>query len=344
VAIGIDAPFETIKQDIYNSLIYMRNMAIKIPLVLLTSLLAATASGLSMYTSQCDQPSVPLRKWDTHVHLFDPERFPLSDTRTYTPKPATPADLLASSPGQSFLLVQASVENGTEALLAHIDELQSSLTSGNIVRGEIIYGEATNFSDAQLQTFNEAGVRVLRGYARLSNDSQSTADEMSRLLLGSMGDIAREYGWAVSFQLAPAVWTLLEDFSWEEKLAGIPVIAEHLGSVNVPLDDESRSGLESLVRLMEREVLTVKINALHRRGLQGHEDEMKAVIERLVAAGPERLIWGSDWPHVNASAGLAVPGDFLSVNETAELEWLEGFMPAPVFNGMMYANPSKLFH
>jgi predicted TIM-barrel fold metal-dependent hydrolase len=286
---------------------------------------------------------VPLRKWVTHVHLFDPERFPLSDTRTYTPKPATPADLLASSPGKSFLLVQASVENGTEALLAHIDELQANLTTGNTVRGEIIYGEATNFSDAQLQIFRETGVRVLRGYARLSNDSQSTADEMSRLLLGSMGDIVRKYGWTVSFQLAPAVWTLLEAFPWEENLAGIPVIAEHLGSVNVPLDDESRRGLESLVRLMQRGVLTVKINALHRRGLRGHEDEMRAIVERLVAAGPERLIWGSDWPHVNASAGLA-PGDFLPVNETAELEWLEGFMPAPVFDGMMYANPSKLFY
>jgi predicted TIM-barrel fold metal-dependent hydrolase len=296
-----------------------------------------------MNTSQCDESPVPLKKWDTHVHLFDPERFPLSDTRTYTPKLATPADLLASSLGKSFLLVQASVENGTEALLVHINELQSNLTMGNTVRGEIIYGEDTNFSDAQLQTFHETGVRVLRGYARLSNDSQSTADEMSRLLLGSMGDIARKYGWTVSFQLAPAVWTLLEAFPWEEKLAGIPVIAEHLGSVNVPLDDESRRGLESLVRLMQRRVLTVKINALHRRGLQGHEDEMRAVVERLVAAGPERLIWGSDWPHVNASAGLA-PGDFLPANETAELEWLEGFMPAPVFDGMMYANPPKLFY
>lgn len=296
-----------------------------------------------MNTPQCEQSPVLLRKWDTHVHLFDPERFPLSESRSYTPKAATPADLLAWSPGKSFLLVQASVENGTEALLAHIDELQSNLTTGNIVRGEIIYGDDSNFSDAQLQSLHDTGVRVLRGYARLSNDSQTTADEMERLLVGSMGDIARKYGWAVSFQLPPAVWTLLEDFAWEEKLAGIPVIAEHLGSVDVPMDDESKRGLESLVRLMQREVLTVKINALHRRGLQGHEDEMKAVIMQLVAADPERLIWGSDWPHVNASAGLA-PGDFLPVNETAELEWLEGLMPAPIFNGMMYANPSKLFY
>jgi predicted TIM-barrel fold metal-dependent hydrolase len=318
-------------------------MPIKTHFLLLASWLATTASGVNTNSSPCEEPPVPLRKWDTHVHLFDPERFPLSDTRTYTPKPATPADLLASSPGKSFLLVQASVENGTEALLAHINELQGNLTAGNTVRGEIIYGEATNFSDAQLQILHDTGIRVLRGYARLSNDSQATADEMSRLLLGSMGDIARKYGWTISFQLAPAVWTLLEAFPWEKKLAGIPVIAEHLGSVNVPLDDESRRGLESLVRLMQRGVMTVKINALHRRGLQGHEDEMRAVVERLVAAGPERLIWGSDWPHVNASAGLA-PGDFLPVNETAELEWLEGFMPAPVFDGMMYANPSKLFH
>lgn len=318
-------------------------MAINPSILLLISWLASTCLSNSMTIPQCEESPVLLRKWDTHVHLFDPERFPLSETRSYTPKKATPAELLASSPGKSFLLVQASVENGTEALLDHIDELQSNLTTGNIVRGEIIYGEATTYSDTQLQTFHDAGVRVLRGYARLSNDSRSTADEMERLLSGRMGVIARKYKWAVSFQLPPAVWTLLEDFPWEEKLAGIPVIAEHLGSINVPTDDESRRGLESLVRLMQREVLTVKTNALHRRGLQGHEDEMKDIIQRLVAAGPERLIWGSDWPHVDTSAGLA-PGDFLPVNETAELEWLEGFMPAPIFNGMVYANPSKLFY
>ena len=107
---------------------YKTEMAIKTPLLLFASWLATSASGLSMNTSQCDdEPPVPLRKWDTHVHL--------SDTRTYTPKPATPADLLTSSPGKSFLLVQASVENGTEALQAHIDELQGNLTAGNIVRG-----------------------------------------------------------------------------------------------------------------------------------------------------------------------------------------------------------------
>jgi predicted TIM-barrel fold metal-dependent hydrolase len=225
------------------------------------------------------EDSARILKWDTHVHLFEPERFPLSDTRSYTPMAATPSDLLASSPGESFLLVQASVENGTDALLAHMQDLQSKLTPGNVVRGEVIYGEDSNYTDAELEAFNNAGVRVLRGYARFANDTEATASEMKRLLEGSMGDVARKYGWIVSLQLAPAVWTILEGFPWKEKLPGIPVIAEHLGSVNVPLNAESRSGLQSLVRLMEDDVLTVKINALHRRGLCGNEDDMKKVIK-----------------------------------------------------------------
>jgi predicted TIM-barrel fold metal-dependent hydrolase len=282
-------------------------------------------------------------KWDTHVHLFEPERFPLSDTRSYTPMAATPADLLASSPGESFLLVQASVENGTNALMAHMQDLRSSLAPGNVVRGEIIYGQDSNYTDAELDAFNDAGVRVLRGYARFANDTEATTNEMKRLLEGSMGEIARKYGWIVSFQLPPAVWTMLEDFSWKDKLPGIPVIAEHLGSVNVPLNEESRRGLQSLVKLMEDDVLTVKLNALHRRGLRGNEECMKQVIEQLIAAGPQRLIWGSDWPHVNSSASGLEPSKFLPVNETAELEWLKSFMPAKVFSDMLYATPTKLF-
>jgi predicted TIM-barrel fold metal-dependent hydrolase len=286
--------------------------------------------------------SQPL-KWDTHVHLFDRSRFPLSTTRSYTPKPATPSELLASSPGESFLLVQASVENGTAGLLAHLQDLQSELKPGNVVRGEIIYGADSNYTDAELQAFHDAGVRVLRGYARTSNDTVATADEMQRLLEGSMGDVARKYGWVVSFQLAPAVWNLLEDFPFKEKLPGIPVIAEHLGSINVPLNADSQRGLQSLVKMMQDEVLTVKINALHRRGLRGNEAAMEEVIKQLIEAGPKRLIWGSDWPHVNSTATGLTPGDFLKVNETAELKWLESFVPTEVFSDMLYNTPTKLF-
>jgi predicted TIM-barrel fold metal-dependent hydrolase len=302
----------------------------------------AMALLVASKTAHC-KGSERMPKWDTHVHLFEPERFPLSDTRSYTPMAATPADLLASSPGESFLLVQASVENGTDALLAHIKDLQSSLIPGNVVRGEIIYEEDSKYTDAELDAFNDAGVRVLRGYARFTNDTEATTNEMKRLLEGSMGEIARKYGWIVSFQLPPAVWTMLEDFSWKDKLPGIPVIAEHLGSVNVPLNEESRRGLQSLVKLMEDDVLTVKLNALHRRGLRGNEECMKQVIEQLIAAGPQRLIWGSDWPHVNSSASGLEPSKFLPVNETAELEWLKSFMPAKVFSDMLYATPTKLF-
>lgn len=309
----------------------------------LIKLYLATALAVTNTMAQCSNFSTQPLKWDTHVHLFEPSRFPLSDTRSYTPKAATPAELLASSPGESFLLVQASVENGTDGLLSHMHDLQSELEPGNVVRGEIIYGADSNYSDAELQTFHDAGVRVLRGYARTSNDMQATANEMKRLLEGSMGDIARKYGWIVSFQLAPAVWTLLEDFPFQEKLPGIAVIAEHLGSVNVPLNADSQRGLQSLVKLLEDDVLTVKINALHRRGLRGNKEAMKKVIEQLIEAGPQRLIWGSDWPHVNSTATGLTPGDFLKVNETAELEWLEDFMPKEVFSDMLYNTPTKLF-
>lgn len=282
--------------------------------------------------------------WDTHCHLFDPEKFPLSPNRSYTPKAASPEELLASSPGSSFLLVQASVEDGRAALLAHMEDLQFKLNGDNVVRAEIIFGEDTEISEDELLRLHRAGVRVLRGYARTSNDIAATADEMTRLLKGRMGEIALKYGWILSFQMAPAVWTLLEDFPWKRELPGVPVIAEHLGSVDVPLDDESQCGLESLLRLMREDVLTVKINALHRRGLQGHESEMKKVVSQLADTAPEKLIWGSDWPHVNTAATGLQPSDPLPVNETAELSWLQSFLPSDTFDSMIYKTPTRLFY
>lgn len=288
--------------------------------------------------------ALSVMKWDTHCHLFEPEGYPLSPNRSYTPKAATPSELLASSPGSSFLLVQASVEDGREALLAHIQGLQSHLTDDNVVRAEIIFGEDTKLSDDELLQLHRAGVRVLRGYARTSNNSTATAEQMKRLLKGRMGEIARKYGWIPSFQLAPVVWALLEDFPWKEELPGVPVIAEHLGSVNVPLNEESQRGLDSLLRLMRQGVLTVKINALHRRGLKGHGDEMKDVVSQLAKAAPEQLVWGSDWPHVNSSATGLEPSDFLPVNETAELEWLKSFLLEETYTNMVYRTPTRLFY
>lgn len=287
---------------------------------------------------------IPLLTWDTHCHILDPKHFPFSPNRTYTPREATPAELLASSPGSSFLLVQASVENGRGGLLAHMKDIRSRLTGDNIVRGEIIFGEDTEICENELLQLHIAGVRVLRGYARTSNDSTATAEELRRLLKGSMGRIAREYGWMISFQMPPAVWTLLEDFPWHHELPGVPIIAEHLGSVNVPMDEESHRGLETLLKLMREGVLTVKINALHRRGLKGHENEMMKVVSRLAKAAPHRLIWGSDWPHVNTTAPVSQTPPFLPVNATEELSWLQSFLPRRTYTDMVYSNPTRLFY
>lgn len=315
---------------------------IAITLLGIANYLMPTASATQSVMRNTTAPSS--MSWDTHCHLFEPERYPLSPNRSYTPKAATPSELLDSSPGSNFLLVQASVEDGREALLAHIQDLQSHLTDENVVRAEIIFGEDTELSEDELLQLHRAGVRVLRGYARTSNNSTGTAEEMKRLLMGRMGEIARRYGWTPSFQLAPAVWTLLEDFPWKEELPGVPVIAEHLGSVNVPLNEESQHGLDSLLRLMSQGVLTVKINALHRRGFEGHENEMDDVISQLAEAAPGQLIWGSDWPHVNSSATGLEPADFLPVNETAELEWLQSFLPEKTYTDMVYRTPTRLFY
>ncbi|KAM0720866.1 hypothetical protein Q7P37_003151 [Cladosporium fusiforme] len=311
-------------------------------LLKIASCLAAVASAnQEIMANSTDLASI---NWDTHCHLFEPEKYPLSPNRSYTPKAASSRELLASSPGESFLLVQASVEDGREALLAHIKDLQSHLKGDNVVRAEIIFGEDTDLSEDELLRLHRAGVRVLRGYARTSNDTAETANEMKRLLKGRMGEIARRYGWIVSFQLAPAVWTLLEDFPWKQELPGVHVIAEHLGSVNVPLDSESQRGLDSLLSLMRQDVLTVKINALHRRGFRGHESEMMDVVSQLAETGPERLIWGSDWPHVNSSASGSEPADFLPVNETQELSWLRSFLPEDTYESMIYKTPTRLFY
>ncbi|OJJ58396.1 hypothetical protein ASPSYDRAFT_46414 [Aspergillus sydowii CBS 593.65] len=59
--------------------------------------------------------------WDTHVHVLNPVQFPFKSSRTYTPELASLDQLISSSPATNFLVVQASVEDGPDAILHHLD-------------------------------------------------------------------------------------------------------------------------------------------------------------------------------------------------------------------------------
>ncbi|SMR57336.1 unnamed protein product [Zymoseptoria tritici ST99CH_1A5] len=298
-------------------------------------------------TSACKEPPPDLPIWDTHLHLLNSARLPYRQNRTYTPATAQPADLLRKSPATNFLIVQASVENGKEGVLTHVRDLQEEYPERSF-RAEIEYYEASTgddytWSEARLEALHGAGVRCLRLRVPTDGDSDRTAAAIEHLLRGQLGEIAGRQAWAVSMQLPLQVWSALSSFL-EFENNDLAIIAEHCGSISVPLSPSEMEAFDRLVHLLRSGKLFVKLGALHRR-IADNETmaDLQQGIRKMADAGPGHLLWGSDWPHVDSTPRGYVENANLEVDEKEELDLILECMPSWVAKEMLVYTPPRLF-
>ncbi|KAJ0128403.1 Uncharacterized protein HZ326_28510, partial [Fusarium oxysporum f. sp. albedinis] len=72
------------------------------------------------YAINMPVPILPLATWNSHMHCFDPKRYPFKATRAYTPQPAVLKDLIHNSKADNVMLVQATIEDGNSWTLLRI--------------------------------------------------------------------------------------------------------------------------------------------------------------------------------------------------------------------------------
>lgn len=286
----------------------------------------------------------PPGSWDTHVHIFDKERFPLAATRSYTPPAALASDLVEATKATNILLVQASIEHGSKGILTHLNNLTKA-DPARTVRAALVYdpnSAAEEWSDERIAELHKAGVRCLRYHAAFQDNFAILADEVCELLRGRLGAIAMKSGWAVSMQLPLQVWAKLGR-SLQDGAAGMAIIAEHCASFNMPVSEKDKSAVDEIVRLVSDRILMVKVCALHRRASSGSENGVVEFVRRLAETAPEQLIWGSDWPHVNSAArGMAEAG-FVEVDTDGELGLIQARLSSDAYDRLMCRNAQKLF-
>lgn len=239
------------------------------------------------------QSRVPEGACDCHCHVFGPyDRFPLAAERSYSP-PEAPGqlylDMLARLGVQRGVLVQASAHGLDNAAM-----LQALSTNPARLRGVAVVAADTSFQ--QLRALREQGVRGLRLSRLLKKDGtplyQNTVD-ISALdtLVAPMRELGIHAQLWITLdqlpQLAPVIRT-----------AGIPFVIDHLGR------SEPTAGVEDpyfrlMCELVAEGHLWVKLTPYRpsRQG-PGYED-VRPLHEYLIRVNPQRLLWGSDWPHIN---------------------------------------------
>lgn len=273
---------------------------------------------------------VPIGACDCHAHVFGPyDDFPLAGERTYTPAetPVSAYQAVLMRLGFSRgVLVQPSahgLDNG--ALLAALGSAPGQLR-----------GVAVAQAGASLQalwTLKEAGVRGLR-FSRLL-DARGAPKYANAVDVAALDDLApkmREVG------LHAQLWLGNDDLEGLLPLvrsAGIPFVIDHLGRCD-PAQGFNSAGFRLMCDLVESGKLWVKLTPYRTSRQFPQYDDMRPFHQRLTEINPDRLLWGSDWPHVNMARDMPDAGRLLDTFA----EWTGD---SELISRILVRNPAALY-
>ena len=247
---------------------------------------------------------LPAGAVDAHCHVLGPGRaFPYARGLKYTPADAPKEKLFAL---RDFLgvernvIVQASC-HGTDNR-ALVDALRSA---GGRARGVATISPSTTKSE--LAHLHAAGVRAIR-FNFLRRLASPKPDEY----YWRLADKIAEFGWHVVVYFEPA--DLVARWGLITSLPTIVVI-DHLGRTDVtrPLAD---TGFNIFQRLLhDHDNVWAKLSGAERlsaSGPPGYEDFVPFA-RRIAQLHPDRVIWGTDWPHPNMRGHLPDEGDLVDL-------------------------------
>ena len=257
-------------------------------------LLRGTAFGATAVDFQ-----LPARACDCHVHIFDPANFPYTAKRVYTPPPALISDLLDLHKAlrmDRVVIVQPSVYAADNACT-----LDAVKKLGTRARGVAVIDK--NTSQTEIDDMNGVGVRGIRLNLNTTPGGEVDADGSKRTL-----DMAAKQlqgrKWHIQFYTRPPVIAALK--AHIEQLP-FPVVFDHFGGARAA-DGSAQEGFEALLDLVKTGRAYVKISGSYRASSKAPDyPDALPLAQTLIATNPDRLVWGSDWPHPDSSAGRGRP-------------------------------------
>ncbi len=243
---------------------------------------------------------------DAHCHVFGPAaRFGYAVDRTFTPRDTPKEEVFALQRYLGFgraVIVQSSCQGDDHSTL--LDALDSS---PDRLRGVALITSRTPASAvAQLR---DAGVRGFR-----LNFLPHLGDAPSPDEVAAVARTARDAGWHAAIHVHG---TGLAD--QREVLAGLglPLVIDHMGRIDLR-EGLDGPGATALRRLMDTGRVWVKLSGVDRLSSTGAPwDDAVELAARLAAHAPERVLWGTDYPHVNIRG--AAPDDGLLTQRVLDI-------------------------
>ena len=230
------------------------------------------------------------------AHIYnDPKRHPFLEGRTYTPEPATVPELK-----QMMRALRSRSRRGRAGVDARNRQLASSIDSirelGAGARGVAVIDDKT--TEAALDDMHRGGVRGIR----LSLGNQGATDPAAaRQRLKTAGDrMKNRKGWSALISGSPATWDALR-----VDLAAfpVPIVIDHFGEPRVA-DGVGQPGFTAVLSLVKSGKAYVKLSNADTL-TQSDMSDVTPYAKALIAANPQRAVFGTAWPHPSAGG---VPG------------------------------------
>ena len=167
----------------------------------------------------------------------------------------------------------------------------------------------------------------------------------AKAVLDATAEQIRGLGWHVQIYTRTAVVAGLKDHLARMPL---PVVVDHFGRGN-PAQGPGHPDFAALLELVKSGHLYVKISGAYRVSERAPDfSDVVGLAQALVAANPDRIVWGSDWPHPNSDAGRGKPLAEISapfpIDDGLLLNQLPKWVPDPaVRKKILVDNPARLY-
>ena len=277
---------------------------------------------------------LPAGAVDAHCHVFGPgDKFPYAPERKYTPCDASKEQLFALRDHLGFdknVIVQATCHGSDNRALVDALKASNGKAMGVATVNELV-------TDAELQEMHAAGVRGTR-----FNFVKRLADSTPREVLREIAARIAPLGWHVVIYFEAVDLPEYYDF-----FTSLPttVVVDHMGRPDVtkPVDGPEFALFVKMMR--EHSNIWSKVSCPERlsvsgpKALNGEQHAYQDVVpfaKHLVETFPDRVLWGTDWPHPNLKDHM--PDDGLLVDYIPQIA-----TTAELQKKLLVDNPNRLY-
>jgi 2-pyrone-4,6-dicarboxylate lactonase len=264
---------------------------------------------------------------DTHFHIFGPmAQYGFAEKRIYTPPDALLADWqrLANTLGvERGVIVQPSVYGADNSVtLANLKAMHGQW------RGVVVVEDS--ITDRELEAMHALGVRGIRFNVV---DVAGEKGVLPMPLARGLAERIAPLGWHVQFLMH------VDDYpDLEKRFEGFPTdfVIDHFGYMKAGKGVKD-ANFQAFLRLLKGGRCWCKFTGAYR--ISAHDmpyPDVTPLAHAIIEANPDRVVWGTDWPHPKHEGAMPNDGEMCS----RLLEWIPD---AAIRDRVLAANPARLY-